>query len=150
MPLAERLKVQFMWSVLFPVLVAWKGYLPWKMLGLGEDMPLDVYRKWKRWCSMPHYFFDDPLVREAKKLQFAQVGTRITAAVALDDRWALPASRDAFMGYYTNAQIVHRDIDPQEFNLAFGTIGHMGYFRPVAQPLWDQMLAWFAEPIEIK
>ena len=32
MPLTERLKVQFMWNVMFPVLVAWKGYLPWLML----------------------------------------------------------------------------------------------------------------------
>lgn len=73
MPLRERLKVQFMWDILFPVLVAWKGYLPWKMLGMGEDMPLYVYQKWKRWCGMPHYFFDDPLVCEVKKQQFAQV-----------------------------------------------------------------------------
>ena len=143
MPLAERLKVQFMWNVIFPPLVAWKGYLPWKMLGMGADMPKGVYRQWKRWCSMPHYFFDDPLVRESRKLQFAQVRTPITAAVALDDLWALPASRDAFMAYYCNAEVIHRDLDPQAFNLAFG---HMGYFRPLAQPLWDEMLAWFMEP----
>lgn len=106
-------------------------------------MPKGVYRQWKRWCSMPHYFFDDPLVRESRKLQFAQVRTPITAAVALDDLWALPASRDAFMAYYCNAEVIHRDLDPQAFNLAFG---HMGYFRPLAQPLWDEMLAWFMEP----
>lgn len=145
MPLVERLKVQFMWNVVFPPLVAWKGYLPWKMLGMGADMPKDVYRQWKRWCSMPHYFFDDPLVREERKQQFAQVRTEITAAVALDDLWALPASCDAFMDYYSGARVIRRDIDPQEFNLAFGEIGHMGYFRPVAQPLWEQVLAWFAE-----
>lgn len=145
MPTVERLKVQFMWNIVFPVLVAWKGYLPWKMLGMGADMPKDVYLQWKRWCGMPHYFFDDPLVCEQRKQQFAQVRTPITAAVALDDLWALPASRDAFMQYYSNAQVTHRDIDPQEFNLSFGKIGHMGYFRPVAQPLWDQVLSWFAE-----
>ena len=145
MPVAERLKVQFMWSVIFPALVAWKGYLPWKMLGIGADMPKDVYRQWKRWCSMPHYFFDDPLVCEERKQQFAQVRTEVTAAVALDDLWALPASRDAFMDYYSGAQVIRRDIDPQEFGLAFGRIGHMGYFRSTAQPLWDQVLTWFAE-----
>lgn len=150
MPLPERLKVQLMWNVVFPVLVAVKGYLPWKMLNLGEDMPLAVYQQWKRWCRLPHYFFDDPLVREAKQLQFSQVHTPITAAVALDDLWALPKSRDAFMGHYCNAQVIKRDIDPQEFNLAFGAIGHMGYFRPTAQPLWDQVLAWFFEPLNVE
>ena len=150
MPLPERLKVQFMWNVVFPVFVAWKGYLPWKMLGMGEDMPIDVYRSWKRWCGMPHYFFDDPLVRESKKLQFAQISTPITAAVALDDLWALPVSRDAFMQYYSAAEVTHRDLDPQAYNLKFGAIGHMGYFRPLAQPLWDEILAWFAEPLTAK
>ena len=147
MPLVERLKVQFMWNLVFPVLVAWKGYLPWKMLGMGEDLPLDVYRQGKRWCGMRHYFFDDPLVREAKLQQFAQIRTPITAAVALDDLWALPASRDAFMQHYSNAPLIRRDIDPQTLNLAFGALGHMGYFRPAAQPFWDEMLAWFAEPL---
>lgn len=148
MPLGERLKVQFMWNILFPILVAWKGYLPWRMLGMGDDMPLGVYQQWKRWCGMPHYFFDDPLVCEEKKLQFAQVRTSITAAVALDDLWALPVSRDAFMDYYCNAQVTHRDIDPQEFDLKFGAMGHMNYFRPVAQPLWEQILAWLVEPVK--
>lgn len=148
MPQPERLKVQLMWNLVFPVLVAVKGYLPWKMLKMGEDMPLAVYQQWKRWCGMPHYFFDDPLLQEAKKKQFSQVRTSITAAVALDDLWALPQSRDAFMQHYDHAQVIRRDIDPQEFNLAFGEIGHMGYFRPVAQPLWDQVLAWFSEPLE--
>ena len=150
MPRVERLKVQFMWNLVFPIFVAWKGYLPWKMLGMGEDLPLDAYRQWKRWCGMPHYFFDDPLVREAKKLQFAQVRTPITAAVALDDLWALPSSRDAFMQYYSNAPVIRRDIDPKAFDLAFGEIGHMGYFRPAAQPLWDEILAWFALPFELE
>ncbi len=147
MPLAERLKVQFMWNVVFPIFVAWKGYLPWKILGMGEDMPIDVYQSWKRWCGMPHYFFDDPLVGESKKLQFAQISTPITAAVALDDLWALPVSRDAFMQYYSAADMIHRDIDPHAYGLKFGEIGHMGYFRPLAQPLWDEILSWFAEPL---
>lgn len=143
MPLQERLKVQLMWNVLFPVLVAWKGYLPWKMLGLGENIPRDAYRQWKRWCGMPHYFFDDPLIRETKKQQFAQVRTPITAAVALDDLWALPVSRDAFMQYYSGAEVMCQDIDPRAYHLELGEMGHMGYFRPKAQLLWDQVLAWF-------
>lgn len=148
MPLAERLKVQFMWSVIFPPLVAWKGYLPWKMLGMGEDMPLDVYRQWKRWCGMPNYFFDDPLVRAGRKMQYSQVRTPITAAVALDDLWALPVSRDAFMQFYEGAPVTHRDIDPQAYNLAMGDIGHMGYFRSAAQPIWAEILQWFNGPLE--
>lgn len=92
-------------------------------------------------------FFDDPLIRDAKKQQFAQVRTPITAAVALDDLWALPVSRDAFMQYYSGAEVMCQDIDPRAYHLELGEMGHMGYFRPKAQPLWDQVLAWFTAPL---
>ena len=54
----------------------------------------------------------------------------------------MPASRDAFMQGYRNAPLVTKDIDPRASG---GRIGHMGYFRANAEPLWDDMLAWFAD-----
>jgi hypothetical protein len=38
MPFAERLRVLAMWRVLGPLLTSWKGYLPWSLLGMGEDL----------------------------------------------------------------------------------------------------------------
>ena len=74
---------------------------------------------------------------------FDDVTTPIITANATDDLWAPPASRDAFMaGYrYTDLQAV--DIDPN--GRGFGPIGHMGYFRRQAQPLWEDALRWFGE-----
>lgn len=140
MPLGERLKVTLMWNLVFPVLTAWKGYSPWKMLGLGEDLPLGVYRQWRRWCKFPRYFFDDPAMRGIDE-PYATVRTPIVAANTLDDLWALPRSRDAFVPAYRNAPLQRLDIDPAPY----GAVGHMGYFRPLAQPLWDQALDWFAQ-----
>lgn len=142
MPLCERLKVMAMWNLIFPGLTAWKGYSPWKMLGLGEDLPLGVYRQWRRWCQFPRYFFDDPQMPGISE-PFAAVRTPIVAANALDDLWALPRSRDAFVQAYCNAPLQRRDIDPAPF----GHLGHMGYFRPAAQPLWDEALEWFAQQV---
>ncbi|UUZ49573.1 hypothetical protein LP420_04710 [Massilia sp. B-10] len=42
------------------MIVRLKGYLAWSWLGMGEDLPVDVYRQWKHWCSFPRYFFQDP------------------------------------------------------------------------------------------
>ncbi len=56
----ESLKVRLLWNIVFPVLTRWKGYAPFDMLGMGEDLPLGVYNQWRRWCKFPHYFFDDP------------------------------------------------------------------------------------------
>lgn len=139
MPRWERLRVLTMWKLIFPVLTWWKGYCPWKMLGLGEDLPADAYRQWRHWCRFPHYFFDDPAMRGIER-GFADVRTPIVAANALDDRWAMPASRDAFVREYRNAPLIRKDLDPRQLG---GKVGHMGYFRQSAEPLWEGALGWF-------
>jgi predicted alpha/beta hydrolase len=142
MPPLERLRVLALWRLLGPLLTRWKGYLPWSLLGMGEDLPLDVYRQWRQWCRYPRYFFDDPAMAHLAA-GFAAVQTPIIAANALDDRWATPRSRDAFMAAYTHSRWQAVDVDPERSGL--GKIGHMGYFRPAARPLWDAALDWFEQ-----
>ncbi len=143
MPPLERLRVQLMWRLVGPLLTRWKGYLPWSLLGMGEDLPLGVYRQWRHWCRYPRYFFDDPALATEMTARFANVRVPIVAANALDDPWAPPASRDAFMAGYSHAGWRAVDIDPADPGLRLGKIGHMGYFRPAAQPLWQAALDWF-------
>jgi predicted alpha/beta hydrolase len=140
MPRLERLRVLAMWKMVFPLLTWWKGYCPWKMLGLGEDLPVDAYRQWRYWCQFPRYFFDDPVMRGIER-GFAEVRTPIVAANALDDLWASPRSRDAFIAGYSGAPLTREDLDPRRVG---GKVGHMGYFRQTAEPLWENVLGWFA------
>jgi len=141
MPPLERVRVLLMWRVIGPLLTRWKGYLPWSLLGMGEDLPLGVYRQWRHWCQFPRYFFDDPAMRnEGLSERFAAVRTPIVAVNALDDRWAPPASRDAFVAAYRNAHVRPLDLHPASVGMK--SIGHMGYFRPAARPLWDEWLGW--------
>jgi predicted alpha/beta hydrolase len=70
----------------------------------------------------------------------AAVRTPIVALNALDDRWAPPASRDAFVAAYRNAEC--RTVNLHPASLGLKSIGHMGYFRPAARPLWDEALGW--------
>jgi predicted alpha/beta hydrolase len=113
--------------------------MPSGMLGMGEDLPLGVYRDWRRWCSFPHYFFDDPAERGLAD-EYGRVRTPIVAANSLDDRWAPPRSRDAFLEKgYRNAPVERIDIDPR----TLGDVGNVGYFRRGARPLWDGALDWF-------
>lgn len=142
MPRVEQLKVLMMWRVLGPLLTRWKGFLAWSKLGMGEDLPLGVYTDWKRWCGFPRYFFDDPAMPHLQS-RFDAVKTPIIAANAIDDLWAPPASRDAFMAGYRNAAWTGLDIDPKQSGLR--QMGHMGYFRRQAQPLWQDVLRWFGE-----
>jgi predicted alpha/beta hydrolase len=139
MPPLERIKVLAMWHLLGPLLTRWKGYLAWSLLGMGEDLPLDFYRQWKRACRYPNYFLGDPDMRYLAR-GFARVRAPLMAANSIDDRWSPPCSRDAFIVSYRNAARATLDIDPARLGLC--TIGHMGYFRPDAAPLWESALAW--------
>ena len=138
MPRSERLRVAFLWNVFGPTIVSTQGYLAWKRFGLGEDLPVDVYRQWKRWCLYPGYWFDDPEIGAEMQALFARVTVPITAINAVDDRWSSPAARDAFFRHYVNADLTVRDLQPAE--LGQSSIGHMGYFRRGSEPLWDELL----------
>lgn len=140
MPPAERRRVWLLWNLIGPPVVGLLGYLPMKRLGLGgEDLPAGVYRQWRHWCSFPRYFFDDPFANANGRLNgFDQARYPLAAANALDDLWALPASRDALFRGYTATKFEGIDIDPREH----GPIGHMGYFRRGRERLWDAALDW--------
>lgn len=139
MPRFERWRVRFLWHVLGPALTARHRYLAWSSLGMGEDLPLDVYRQWKSWCRSPHYFFDDPMVGASLRERFAHVRIPIAAVAATDDRWSPPRSRDAFMRAYSGTTVERIDVDPAVLG---APIGHMGYFRPHASALWRTALDW--------
>lgn len=139
MPPLEQLRVHLMWRVLGPLMVRAKGYLAWSLLGMGEDLPRDVFYQWRHWCQWPRYFFDDPAMPELSA-QFAQVQTPILAINATDDKWAPAASRDAFMAAYSHAPLQTMTIEPR--SLGMPGIGHMAYFRPEARVLWQQTLDW--------
>jgi predicted alpha/beta hydrolase len=138
MPRAERPRVAFLWNAFGPVIVGTHGYLAWKRFGLGEDLPIDVYRQWKHWCRFPGYWFDDPEVGEEISALFARVRVPITAINSVDDRWSTPAARDAFYRHYVNADVTMRDLRPADIGQR--TIGHLGYFRQGSESLWDSLL----------
>ena len=139
MPPLERLRVHVLWRVIGPLLVQTRGYLAWSALGLGEDLPRDIFYQWRRWCGWPRYFFEDPALPDLAA-RFAAVRTPIRAVNAIDDKWATPASRDAFMAAYSGAPVERVTLEPRALGLR--EIGHMGYFRTPAAPLWDEALDW--------
>lgn len=139
MPKAEQWRVKFMWNVLGPIFTRVFGYLAWSRIGMGEDLPLNVYRQWKHWCSFPNYFFDDPKMKGINE-KFERVTFPLFAVNSVDDDWATPASRDAFMTKYRNAELKLETIQPD--NVQQKTIGHMGYFKSQSTSLWQMVFDW--------
>lgn len=111
---------------------------------MGADLPRGVYQQWRKWCKNPTYFFADPEQAALKDL-YAQVKVPIYAVAALDDDWALPNSRHAFMQHYQNAEMHYIDIAANRLGLK--QIGHMGYFRQGSEAIWDQLLHTFDQLI---
>ena len=143
MPRPERYRAWAMWNLIGPVTTRLYGYHPMSKFGSGEDLPMGVYRDWKRWCAFPRYFFDDPDAI-AMTAAFATVRVPIAAAVSTDDLWAPPASRNAFFSGYTAAPITPINWTPQA--LGVPQVGHMGYFREsVGRTLWPHMLQWLGQ-----
>jgi predicted alpha/beta hydrolase len=139
MPRLERVKVLAMWHALGPALTFWKGYLAWSRLGMGQDIPLDFYRQWKHWCHYPNFFLGDPSMRSQVE-RMSRIRTPMLAANSVDDRWSPPQSRDAFIAGFCNARLQTLNIDPGHMKVS--NIGHMGYFRASAVPLWTSALDW--------
>jgi predicted alpha/beta hydrolase len=143
MPRPERYRAWAMWNLVGPITTRLYGYHPMSKFGMGEDLPMGVYRDWKRWCAHPHYFFDDPEARAITE-KFAQVRIPLAAAVSTDDLWAPPASRDAFFKGYSGTEVQRIDFKPAD--LGVSQVGHMGYFRAqTGAVLWPQILAWLAQ-----
>lgn len=136
----EGLKVRAMWSILGPVTTRPLGYLPSQKLGLGQDLPLGVYRQWKEWCSSPQYFFDRP--DNDYRERFDRVGVPIRAITSVDDPWSPPRSVRAFVaGYRGVAPVIVDETSPDELGVKH--IGHMGYFRPgKCERLWETAVQW--------
>ena len=135
----ERIKVLMLWHIAGPLLALPKGYLPLSALGIGEDLPLDFYRQWKHWCRFPNYCFGDPAMQHLAR-DFERVRAPLLAVNATDDAWSPPRSRDALISAYRNAGRRTVDVDPSQIGLR--NIGHMGYFKPDAMPLWEFALEW--------
>lgn len=125
MPLLEKYRVAFLWNILGPALVPFYGYLPSKLVGIGENLPYQVYKQWKHWCSFPHYWFDDPQFEYTDN--FAHITVPVTAVNSTDDVWAPPKSAEAFMKHYRNASLKYETITNTDWGVK--NIGHMGYFH---------------------
>lgn len=117
-----------------PVLSSIFGYMPWSKFG-AEDLPKGVAKEWSRWCRDKAYLLGDktlPLER------YAQFKAPVLAHSFDDDKWGTAKAVDAMMRAYPNLE--RRHIVPKQAGLK--QIGHFGYFRAPAEPLWAEIAQW--------
>lgn len=121
--------------VSFPVLTALLGYMPWKIISAGENLPPQVARQWSGWCRSPRYILGD---RSLPLERYQQFSAPVLAYSFDDDDWGTSRSVNTMMAAYPHVERLH--IVPADYNLK--AIGHIGYFREPARVLWQQSLDW--------
>jgi predicted alpha/beta hydrolase len=135
----ERLRVRFVMRVLAPVLCALFGYMPGSRIGLGEDLPAPVMHQWRRWTTLPRYFFDDPAMHAERRMRRRRLPLLVLGFD--DDPWANPDAIAMLIAPLVNAAVERRQIAPGAAGVP--AIGHMGFFRKrCATVLWPQVGAW--------
>lgn len=136
---AERQRVRFIMRVLAPVLVALKGYMPNKRLGFGEDLPGAAMTQWRRWTTLPRYFFDDPAM--AADARMAQLRIPLLIVSFDDDPWANASAVQMLISPLKNAQLERWHLAPRDVGLT--AVGHMGFFKKRSeQQLWGRVADW--------
>jgi predicted alpha/beta hydrolase len=116
------------------------GYVPGK-LGIGEDLPGNVFLEWTHWVTRPRYFFDDATLAALEN--FPRYRGALRAICLTDDPWATPAAVDLLCSGFTGATAERVDIRPADVGAA--KIGHFGFFRPEHRDtLWRDAAEWLA------
>jgi predicted alpha/beta hydrolase len=115
------------------------GYFPARRLGLGEDLPREVARRWAFWGRCPHYVIGR--LDAASQSGYRQWHGRLRALTAEDDTFANETSVRAFIDFFPAARTEFGLLRPRDYGLS--SIGHFGYFRGAAEErLWPSWVAW--------
>lgn len=116
------------------------GYMPGK-LGIGEDLPRDVFLEWTGWVMKPRYFFDDATLTALEN--FPRYRGALRAICLTDDPWATAPAVDLLCSGFTGTTPERVDIRPADIGAA--KIGHFGFFRPAHRDtLWRDAADWLA------
>jgi predicted alpha/beta hydrolase len=121
--------------VALPLLSRIFGYMPWGFFGSGENLPKNAALEWAGWCRNRRYILGDDTLPLDRYQSFT---SPVLAYSFGDDKWGTPRSVDAMMQAYPNLE--RRHVEPADVGLP--RIGHVGFFKPVSQPLWQDTIAW--------
>ena len=134
-PKSYRMKALLFWHVVGPLLTAGLGYLPSKLVGLGESLPASVFWQWRRWCTRAE-FYDPDAGFELPSYEPDQLRMPIKFVSIVDDELCTLHSTQKLVRRYERGDIAVIDPRPNGDHL-----GHMGIFRKSAEAYWHELIA---------
>jgi len=133
-PWPYRATALMFWYGLGPVATKLLGYLPGKAMGLGADLPPQVYWQWRRWCTSKNFYEAD---LEMPPLQAPYTGPLKIIAMS-DDVMMPPKSVWKLERFYPEAQKSRQLLRPQDYGLK--RIGHIEVFNRRNAALWPDLI----------
>lgn len=133
-PWPYRAMALMFWYGPGPLATKLLGYLPGKALGLGHNLPPQVYWQWRRWCTSKTFFDTDP---NMPPLQAPYTGPLKIIAME-DDVMMPPKSVWKIERFYPGAHTSRQCIKPQDYGLK--RIGHIEVFSPRNAALWPDII----------
>ena len=135
-PPGFRAMSRVFWHAMPPV-ARLAGYLPGRLTGFGPDLPLEVYRDWRRWCLTPGFHLRDV----GGRLPMWDMGL-VTADMRIvavsDDVYVPPKAVWRLMTLYPQALKRQKVLRPADFGLP--KIGHLGVFSRANAVVWPALV----------
>lgn len=110
------------------------GYLPGRALGLGPDLPVGVYRQWRRWCTTPGFYLCD-VGRTLPVPDWRAFRGELRAVAVADDGMVPPHVVWRLMQSYPEARHVQHTLRPIDV-----PIGHIAPFAERNRRLWPEIV----------
>lgn len=134
----ENYRIYALMKFIGPTLAEVMGYAPGK-IGLGLDLPKNVFLEWAKWVTSENYFFDDRKLRALAN--FPRYRGALRALSFTDDPWATRAAVEMLCAGFTS---IKPDIDSiRPIEAGSDKIGHFGFFRPEHRDtLWRGAAEW--------
>ncbi len=133
-PWPYRAQALLFWYGPGPLATRLFGHLPGKAMGLGADLPAQVYWQWRRWCTSRSFYQNDPALPPP-----APPYTGPMKLIALsDDVMMPPKSVWKLRRYYPGAEISRTILKPEDYGL--DRIGHIEVFHPKNAALWPDII----------
>lgn len=120
-----------------PFLARRLGYLPCARMGLGADLPLDVYEDRRRWCLSPGMHLSD--VGRRLPVPDSRLVTAEMRIVAMsDDDWVPIGAVWRVMALHPEAMKRQLVLWPEAFGLR--RIGHLGALHRRNAVVWPALV----------
>lgn len=142
MKFMDRLKSHYFFKIIRPISHLLFGFTAAKKLGIMEDLPSNVSNDWRKWCSVPQYFFDKKYIDEILPYsKYSDMGIPVKMIHATDDYIGTPKNIEGFWSNVKSSKgLVLEKWHPADFGLK--EIGHFGPFQKKFQnTLWPMTLA---------